>query len=384
MNGQHVVLQPDTGYGPEKDKQTSSGSPLRDAVEVGADVVLLGSFDNRTNTATARTVLLRDDWDRRLIGLGVIDRVVFAGPEPVFQADGYQIRITPSTETAFHGEVKTLADVGTNTWLRYEGRRDKDGALLASKAGFLPGKTIKIKAVAGVESVDMQLEEPDFAGHKDGRVKIAWMSGWRKIPADRDLQERIKRAALSVIPAYQRAMADDDAFKIRFRFYAIDDDRLRSEVCSVQGELILVPRQVMERVKNDSQLAAVLADGVAYALQRQGVRRITEEHVRLGEEAAGAALVAFAPGVAMVLAADGATPRQGENVLLEEQRGRSGLALLADGGYDPWEAPEAWRLLAPKHLPNDLGSLKYPDRSGYQLGILNLQYKRNRAVAATR
>jgi hypothetical protein len=179
-------------------------------------------------------------------------------------------------------------------------------------------------------------------------------------------------------------MADDDAFKIRFRFYAIDDDRLRSEVCSVQGELILVPRQVMERVKNDSQLAAVLADGVANALQRQGVRRITEERVQLGEEAAGAALVAFAPGVAMVLAADGATPRQGENVLLEEQRGRSALALLADGGYDPWEAPEAWRLLAPKHLPNDLGSLKYPDRSGYQLGILNLQYKRNRAVAATR
>ena len=37
------------------------------------------------------------------------------------------------------------------------------------------------------------------------------------------------------------------------------------------------------------------------------------------------------------------------------------MALLADGGYDPWEAPEAWRLLAPKHLPNDLGSLKYPD-----------------------
>jgi hypothetical protein len=72
--------------------------------------------------------------------------------------------------------------------------------------------------------------------------------------------------------------------------------------------LILVPRQVMERVKNDSQLAAVLADGVAYALQRQGVRRITEEHVRLGEEAAGAALVAFAPGVAMVLAAEGASP----------------------------------------------------------------------------
>jgi hypothetical protein len=66
---------------------------------------------------------------------------------------------------------------------------------------------------------------------------------------------------------------------------------------------------------------------------------------------------------------------------MEEQRGRVALALLKDAGYDPWQAPEAWRLVTPKHLPKDLNSLKYPSLGGYQLGILNLQYKKDDAGA---
>ena len=61
---------------------------------------------------------------------------------------------------------------------------------------------------------------------------------------------------------------------------------------------------------------------------------------------------------------------------MREQRGRVALSLVAVGGFDPWQAPEAWRLLSPKHLPSDTNSLKYSDLSGYQLGILNLQYRK--------
>jgi hypothetical protein len=68
---------------------------------------------------------------------------------------------------------------------------------------------------------------------------------------------------------------------------------------------------------------------------------------------------------------------------MEEQRGRVALSLMADAGYDPWQAPEAWRLLAPKEPAKDPSKLKYPDRAGYQLEILNLQYKRKAASEAT-
>jgi hypothetical protein len=126
-----------------------------------------------------------------------------------------------------------------------------------------------------------------------------------------------------------------------------------------------------------------LADGVAYLVQRQGVKQLTGERVILGEAAASVALAAFDPGAAVLLAlngaASGAVPGSKAWILLQRQRGRVALELLAEAGYDPWQAPEAWRLAEPKALPKDLGTLPYPDRSGYQLGILNLQYGRNAA-----
>jgi hypothetical protein len=45
---------------------------------------------------------------------------------------------------------------------------------------------------------------------------------------------------------------------------------------------------------------------------------------------------------------------------------------MADAGYDPRQAPEAWRLLAPKKMPKDPSLLKYPSRAGYQLSFLRL------------
>jgi hypothetical protein len=53
------------------------------------------------------------------------------------------------------------------------------------------------------------------------------------------------------------------------------------------------------------------------------------------------------------------------------------LQLVADAGFNPWQAPEAWRLLAPKDAPQDVQSLKYTHEGKYQLSILKLQYKRD-------
>ncbi len=68
---------------------------------------------------------------------------------------------------------------------------------------------------------------------------------------------------------------------------------------------------------------------------------------------------------------------------LKEQRWRVALELMVDAGYDPWQAPEAWRFAEAKKLPADTGTLKYPDRSGYQFAILNLMYKKPAPTNAT-
>jgi len=281
--------------------------------------------------------------------------------------------------------LKKLGDVGANTWMRYAGKRDNSGVLQATKVTFAPGKLKAIKDdVVGLTGEQMRFQAPDLTNRKDGQVNLEVFRGWRTVPADGELQERIGHVGMSVVPGYQKAIAESDPRKIKFRFYAVDDERLRSEICSSRSGLILIPRRVVERLKNDDQLAAVLADGVAFTLQHQSTRLIADERIWLGEAAVDVAAATLDPWLGLDLAfgeaLTGAHPNTKDQVLADEQRGRIALALMADAGYDPWQAPEAWRLLGPKSLPKDMGALKYPSRSGYQLGILNLQYKPHELV----
>jgi hypothetical protein len=143
--------------------------------------------------------------------------------------------------------------------------------------------------------------------------------------------------------------------------------------------------QLVARLKNDDQLAAVLADGVAFNLQRQGVRIIEENRVGLGvlgAEAATLPVQVFVPMVGLPYLIGSNYAANKDQEAMEEQRGRVALELMASAGYDPWQAPEAWRLAAPKELPTDTSTLKYPDLSGYQLSILNLAYRKPAANQA--
>jgi hypothetical protein len=349
-----------------------------------------GPTQNRTRTTTANAVYFRDDWDKKLSGVAVIEKVIVAGAEPEIQADGYRIHVTASTETVYSGDLKTMADVGTNIWLRYEGKRDKAGALVATRVEFLPAKPAKIKGVAGLEEVRWQVKPanansssanagiPDSSLNEgaplaqDEKIKMGPFNRWHTVPANQPLQERVQRVGNRVVPEYQKNLPENHPSKMHIRFYAVDEATIRSEICSFDG-LVLVPSQMVERLKNDDQLAAVLADGVAFNLQRQAAREIADNRLLLGTEVAADVAGFFIPGVSLISLAGGDAASR-INIEMQEERGRIALALLADAGYDPWQAPEAWRLVEPKHLPADLNSLKYPSRSGYQLGILNLQY----------
>jgi hypothetical protein len=180
---------------------------------------------------------------------------------------------------------------------------------------------------------------------------------------------------MSLVPRYQREMADGDPTKIHFRFYAVDDAKTRTEICLLDGA-VLIPKQVVERLKSDDQLAAVLADGVAYNLQREAAREVKLNRAAWGVVFAGEVAGALVPGLgpAMLMTSDVAGGNA--EIAMQEERLRVALTLMRDAGYDPWQAPEAWRLLDPKKLPANLASLTYPDTSCYQIGILNLQYAR--------
>lgn len=380
VNGEHAAITPATHYKLMGDKMKLTDIPMREP-KVGDYVWVVGAFDGQAGIARAKTLIFRDALSEKLAGFSVIERMVSSGAEPVFEADGYRVRIGSTTETSFRGDLKAISDVGANTWVRYSGTRDKSGMLLVTKATFAPGRLKAAKDdVVGLAHEQMKFEAPDLANKRDGRVNLEMFGGWRTVPADRELQERVGRVGMGVVPDYQKAMAESDPFKIKFRFYGIDDDGIRSEICSSHGGLILVSRQTVERLKDDSQLAAVLADGVAFTLQHQAKRLAVDEWKEIGEVAAETAEIGFIPTIIAPFEVAGLVHEKVE--MAAEERGRIALALMADAGYDPWQAPEAWRLLGPKHLPSDLNSLKYPDLSGYQLGVLSLQYNANSAAVA--
>ncbi len=374
VNGQHVICGAQTSYGILGVNHSETNSPLAAKIQLGAYVEVTGVPDWHTKTLAATLIQLRDDDREKLLGMGVILKVHSSGAEPVYQADGYSLRITNATDKTFHGKLNSLADVQPGIWLRYAGARDGNGMVTAAKADFYRAKQKSGKSKNGSSEDGLEFVPPTYASDdgktpgRDGKVHLGLTKRSHKVPADRSLQGRVQRVGERIVPAYQVALPDGDPSKLNFRFYAVDAPTVESTVATSQG-LILVPRHIVERLQSDDELAAVLADGVALLMQSQ----IISSKVLEFEGVADIMKLGALPtglGVLEVEAAHQAA------IFQEEQRWRIELSLVADAGYDPWQAPEAWRVAVAKKLPKDIRSLKYPDVSGYELGILNLQYQK--------
>lgn len=325
-----------------------------------------------------------DESGKKISGLAVITKAETVRGEPVFHADGYQIRVAPSAATNFYGAIKGVTGAGPNTWIRFEGVRDQDGVVTATKVGIFPSGTRKALTKMGskkpIKAPEYQLVTKDSTIDANGKIvgerrKLRYSDaegscGWHWIPGDADLQTRVERVGLSVVPAYQKQLEKDDPARIPFRFYAVTIEKVRSVMGCERG-LVLVPKTVVDRLQNDDQLAAVLADGVAFHLKRQ-LSTFT------ATDAAGIATLALEPIPVAYFGAYAATLAINHSEMAQFERSieRTALQLVADAGYDPWQAPEAWRLLAPKEMPKDPTSLEYTNEGKYQLKFLNQQYKR--------
>ncbi len=395
VGGRRFYLNSNTAFGLIGDDSTTTKSPLREQLRVGVYVEVAAPDPGPFKPFIATTVLVRDDWGRKVSGVGVITRVVLPpSPTAVFEADGYLIRISPSTNVNFLGDLNALADVSENTWLHFKGKRDRNGVIEASKADFFAAKPTKFKAVKGLEIVPVKtrpagatdntttseakgtvsLADDGASLQQDEQIKIG-LGRWHTIPADQPLQQRVHKIGMALVPAYQRDLADDDPSKIHFRFFAVDD-KVRGSECLLDGA-ILISTEAMNRLQNDDQVAAVLADGIACNLQRQAARMISMNRAVLAAVVAGDVAGAFVPGLSSaVRGAAGGVDADEEEVMLEE-RLRISLALMKDAGFNPWQAPQAWRLLDPKKLSGNPAQLPYPDASCYQIETLNLQYAAN-------
>jgi hypothetical protein len=181
--------------------------------------------------------------------------------------------------------------------------------------------------------------------------------------ADPVMQARVDGILKTLIPSFQRDLPDDDPRKINLRIQ-LTADRNWNRVIPLPSGVILIPHQVVERLKNDSQLAAVVADAVAFTLEN--------EAFRMRGVVPGVAVASFAYfNPAAPLLAWGAADYARSQVerIRDEQSDRVGLGLLHDAGYDIDQAPIAWWLLASKKS-QPINSIPMPERAAYLYRIL--------------
>jgi hypothetical protein len=288
------------------------------------------------------------------------------------RADGYRIRITAKTKTDWSPPLQSLADVKAGDWIKYKGKIDAAGVLVAASVQIGPN-TIG----DGEQKRRTNSEYDPSAIPEDARqdyLKDAVTVGFdpKKFAPFKDvvMQARIEKIGNSLVPAYQRALPASDPAKADFRFQLIDTKLFR-DAFTLSSGIILVPHQIAERMQNDSQLAAILADGIARVLERQ-------EHRMEGTIKAGYVSMLAIP-ISPIAGIGGDIAMEVEKKAML-QRSRVSLSLLQDAGYDIVQAPMAWWLLATEK-PGPVSDTEMPERVAYLYRVLG-EIWRDSAVPA--
>jgi Peptidase family M48/Domain of unknown function (DUF5666) len=239
--------------------------------------------------------------------------------------------------------LQSLTDVGPGTTMTYHGREQPDGTVLATKVEFTHNemeegefnlwKQIKIK------------ETPfNFYAEKPGELKVG--SDKYKLIPNQQVQDYVNRLGQSLVPAYQRAMAEANPQKIHFQFRVVQAKSFNAG-CYPMG-MIVIHSDVFNLLENEAQLAAVLAHEIAHATQEHMYREMQHNKKRRTAMLVGS-LVAAGMGyysISRLLTMVNTAMVQGYGRTLENQSDRLALQYMANAGYDIREAPRVWKLVA--------------------------------------
>ena len=352
---------------------TNNGCP-RAAPYIGEVVTVYGSLKKKKHAVEATRIEFPLPVLAGMRGSAVVEALNEPDPpdpqptQALVRADGYWIRIYSKTRLNLVPPLQSLTDVKPGNWLDYKGTLGADGVVVATEARIGPNFI-----GAGEEKLRAKNEFDPSATPSDTKknaIEHALIGGFDRteFPPYKDpaMQARVNAVGEKLIPTFERNLPNSDPAKIHFRFQVVDNTGHR-DVWALPSGIILIPRQVVERMQNDSQLATVLADSIACALERQQYR--TQAAGRLAATASWGGFATVAAGGLVPIAGDailaGSMETQSDIAAYRlEQRGRVSLGLLHDAGYDIDQAPIAWWLLASRK-PRPLAKIDLPDQAAY-------------------
>lgn len=391
VNGKKVVSNAQTVF--SKHEAGKNGSVLSKpfsakTLTVGDNVNVYGNMDRHTHAIVASEVDLDPDpAEERVKGFAVVQRVIAASPELLLEADGYSIAVPPKTQVRYTAPLKSRTAPAANLWIAYSGRWNDDGEVVATHLTWSKFR-LSPRLKKGLKKSQEKLIAPVYRNNpaesgKPGSFEAPYVAAPKHtvaILADAEIQKRVQTLGERLIPASQKNLPEGDPQKIHFQFFAVDDNYMDNASGSPSG-IVIISAQTIHKLRNDDQVAAVLAQGVAEALEWQVPPPVMGS---VGPTMLALGQMPFVGPVAGLALESGAIyEMEHENYPNEFnplQNARVGLSLMRDAGFDVFQAPLAWQIL--KYGGDATDAARKPDtpQTGYLLSVLGLEHEKPRAA----
>jgi hypothetical protein len=318
----------------------------------GSMLGVYGKWSRKTQQYEAASVCVLRVPSSEVSGSAVIDSVLSSSAKIDIVADGRLLRLPAKRGTLLSasGDAPTPGE-----WLDYKAKRQKDGTFLLTgmkihPAPYGPDEKHPWKPVLFIEPTPQRA----------GLFKMAHLQRPWTLPNDPQALERIRRVGGSVVPAWQKALPAGAPDGWQFAFYLVKGKHLSGGDClSFPDGLILVPSKTESLLKDDGQLAALLAGCVAEVTEEQVLRispgATASAATEIGSLAAPAVL-----GLPMLVGSF--AYGEHEQTMMRDQSARVALVYTAAAGYPIADGAAAWETLKSKHGQMRLNS-QPPDRA---------------------
>jgi predicted Zn-dependent protease len=163
---------------------------------------------------------------------------------------------------------------------------------------------------------------------------------------DPALQEYVARVGRGLVPDWVNPE------EIQFNFSVIQDDSLNA--FALPDGTVVVHTGLLKVLDNEAQFATVLGHEIAHATNRHGYRGYKHQSkmmwIQLAAIAGGivvdaktdSALAGILTSVGSSLTLSAIVNGHGRD--LEDEADRVGLEYMVDAGYDPFQAPQVWKV----------------------------------------
>jgi hypothetical protein len=358
-------------------------------IRVGTEVEIRGEFDESTRLLSAKSIKVNLEEHQHLKRTALMEaapRLERTGKvwQGEFRADGQRVLINEDTgvtikenniqkkaskEAAKEAKKrkessKPAADVADadeqpgvameranqikpDTFVTYEGNRQKDGSILAKKVEFTENELTTGEARLW-KMLSPKVKAPNYVSARPGQLQIQRV-GRYKITPNEDVQKYVREVGMSLVPKWQRDLPSSDPQKIPFQFFVVDE-KVPNAFALANGTVVLYSGMLM-MLENEAQLAAVLGHEIAHATQEHTYRQSQYHKKALAALRIGAAIGSVYGGRAVADLANltEAGIRNGYSRSLENQADRIGTGYMMAAGYDPREAARVWKVMALKN-----------------------------------